>query len=325
MENSIFFCTDRSIVPDDVPPDIPFSDFYRIYYSDMVGRLKQTTLARKDAMVRDKIMPFFASMPMDSISPAAIRQWQNGLIARRYSDTYLKTIDMHLLSIFKYASKYYDIPNPYAKAEHMGGGGAAQMKFWTPEQYRAFIRAFSGRPMQRLAFEMLYWCGIRVGELLALTPADIDVKNHLLRISKTYVRLGGQDLITPPKTRSGVRDVALPDFLTREANDYIRERHLKKSDRLIPRSADFIKYHLREGCEKSGVPRIRIHDIRHSHVSLLIDQGFTAAAIAERVGHKHISTTMNVYAHLFPDRKATLVRALERMREGTFEWEAGHE
>lgn len=83
---------------------------------------------------------------------------------------------------------------------------------------------------------------------------------------------------------------------------------------------DFLKHHLHTGCKRSGVPQIRIHDIRHSHVSLLIDQGFTAAAIAERVGHKHISTTMNVYAHLFPNRQAMLVEALEQMHAGTFVW-----
>jgi integrase len=80
-----------------------------------------------------------------------------------------------------------------------------------------------------------------------------------------------------------------------------------------------LKYYLERGCKKSGVRQIRIHDIRHSHVSLLIDQGFSAIAIAERVGHKHISTTMNVYAHLFPNRQTMLVDALTAMHDGSFQ------
>ena len=250
---------------------------------------------------------------MSAITPRTIRCWQAGLLSQGYSDTYLKTIDMHLFAIFKYAAKYYDFPNPYAKAEHMGSGSARSMKFWTLQQYRAFIRVFEDQPMVFVAFELLYWCGIRVGEMLALTPQDIDEKKHLLKITKTYVRHGRQDIISPPKTESSIRNVAMPDFLFHEVMDYIADAGLKKNDRLVPRSVDFLKYHLKSGCKKSGTPPIRIHDIRHSHVSLLINQGFTAVAIAERVGHKHISTTMNVYAHLFPNRQAMLVEALENM------------
>ena len=315
MENSIFLTTDLSIVPEAVTPDILFSDFYRIYFSDMEGRLKQTTLARKNAIICDKILPTFASLPMNAITPQIIRRWQTGLLAQNYSDTYLKTIDMHLFSVFKYAAKYYDLPNPYVKADHMGSGNAKSMQFWTLQQYRSFIREFREQPMVFIAFELLYWCGIRVGELLALTPQDIDEKKHLLKITKTYVRHGHRDIISPPKTENSVRNVAMPDFLFSEVMDYISASGLKKNDRLIPRSTDFLKYHLKNGCQKSGVPKIRIHDIRHSHVSLLINQGFTAIAIAERVGHKHISTTMNVYAHLFPNRQEMLVQALEKMHE----------
>jgi len=325
MENSIFFNTDLTIIPDEVSEDILFCDFYRIYYSDMEGRLKQTTLARKNAIICDKVLPTFASLPMNKITPQLIRRWQTGLISQGYSPTYLKTIDMHFFSVFKYAAKYYGFENPYARADHMGSGASRPMQFWTLGQYRTFIRQFQDQPRVFLAFELLYWCGIRVGELLALTPADIDEKKRLLKITKTYVRHNHQDIISPPKTENSVRNVAMPEFLFAEVMDYISAEGLKKNDRLIPRSVDFLKYHLKSGCKKSGVPQIRIHDIRHSHVSLLINQGFTAAAIAERVGHKHISTTMNVYAHLFPNRQALLVDALEAIHDGTFEQFCGKE
>lgn len=321
MEHNIFLTTDLTILPETVTPDILFSDFYRIYKSDMEGRLKPTTLARRDAIICDKILPTFASMPMNTISPQHIRSWQNSLIAQGYSPTYLKTIDMQLFAVFKYGAQYYDFENPYSKADHMGSGNARSMQFWTLAQYRTFIREFSDQPRVYLAFELLYWCGIRVGELLALTPADIDEKKHQLKITKTYVRHDHRDIISVPKTENSVRNVALPDFLFQELTDYIRSAGLKQNERIIPRSVDFLTYHLRAGCAHSGVPKIRIHDIRHSHVSLLIDQGFTAAAIAERVGHKHISTTMNVYAHLFPNRQAMLVQALEQMHDGTFRME----
>lgn len=159
---------------------------------------------------------------------------------------------------------------------------------------------------------------MRAGELLALIPDDFDDKNRLVKITRTYTRHAGQDIISPPKTENGIRNVALPEFLLQEVTEYITSEGIRKNERIIPHSIDFLKYHLQHGCKKSGVKQIRIHDIRHSHVSLLIDQGFTAAAIAERVGHKHISTTLNVYAHLFPNRQTMLVDTLEAMHDGTY-------
>ena len=316
--NTIFLTTDLSIVPPTIKPDILFKDFYDIYRSDMEGRLKQTTLARKHAIICDKVLPSFAMIPMNQITPQHIRRWQTELISQGYSDTYLKTIDMHLFAIFKYANKYYDFSNPYSKADHMGTSNARSMQFWTLEEYRTFSQSLNEQPRAFLAFELLYWCGLRVGELLALTPNDIDNKKQLLKITKTYVRHHRKDIISPPKTENSIRNVALPEFLYRELKAYIILHNIKKNERIIPHSVDFLKYYLRLGCQKTGVKLIRIHDIRHSHVSLLINQGFTAAAIAERVGHKHISTTMNVYAHLFPNRQAMLVQALEEMHKGTF-------
>lgn len=318
MKNNIFLTTDSSVVPDSLPPDILFSDFYEIYYSDMEGRLKPTSLFIKNAIIKDKVLPKFGSIPMNKISPQFIRHWQTELLSEDYSDTYLKTIDMHLFSVFKYAAQYYDFPNPYEKTDHIGTGNANSMKFWTLQDYHRFIQCIPKQSTEFLAFELLYWTGMRVGEMLALMPQDFNRKEMIVKISKTYTRHHGEDYISTPKTENSVRSISLPRFLFKEVMDYIKANNIKKNERLIPHTTAFLKYHLSVGCKKSGVPMIRIHDIRHSHVSLLINQGFSAIAIAERVGHKHVSTTMNVYAHLFPNRQDRLVRALEAIHEGRF-------
>ncbi len=321
MADNIFLTTDpEAVVIETLPDDISFGEFYERYLLETEGRQKPTTRARREAMVRDKILPAFADVPLREITPWCIRGWQNSLIRQGYRPTYLKTIDMQLYSVLKYAAKYYDYENPYDKVSHMGSGKADAMHFWSLEEYRRFIRACDGQPMVYLAFEILYWTGMRVGEMLALTPGDIDPNKRLLSITKTYVRHDHQDMISPPKTPGSIRTVAMPVFLCQEITEYIQENGIRPQERIIPRTSDFIKHHLRQGCERSGVPRIRIHDIRHSHVSLLVDQGFTAAAIAERVGHKHISTTMNVYAHLFNSRQEKLIEALEQMHAGTYVW-----
>ena len=91
------------------------------------------------------------------------------------------------------------------------------MLFWTKEEYKLFAKEMMDKPLSYYAFQLLYWCGIRSGELLALTPADFNFKKKTLRINKSYQRLNGQDLITTPKTEKSNRVITMPQFLTEES------------------------------------------------------------------------------------------------------------
>ena len=97
------------------------------------------------------------------------------------------------------------------------------MLFWTKEEYLKFIDAMMDKPMLYYAFEILYWCGIREGELLALRPADFDFEKKTLRINKSYQRLQGKDVITTPKTKKSNRVIQMPDFLCAEIQDYFKQ------------------------------------------------------------------------------------------------------
>lgn len=172
----------------------------------------------------------------------------------------------------------------------------------------------SYKPLSYYAFEMLYWCGIREGELLALTPADFDFEAETVRINKSYQRLKGEDVITSPKTRKGNRTIKMPKFLCEEIQDCLKMYYdLKDSDRLFPVSKHYLFSEMERGCKAMGVKRIRIHDLRHSHVSLLIDMGFTALAIGNRVGHEAEKITYR-YAHLFPSVQTEMANRLDMER-----------
>lgn len=102
---------------------------------------------------------------------------------------------------FNHAIKYYGLQiNPAQKAGNMGSEMTKEMLFWTKEEYLKFIDTMMDKAMLYYAFEVLYWCGIREGELLALTPADFDFEKKTLRINKSYQRIGGEDVVTTPKT-----------------------------------------------------------------------------------------------------------------------------
>ena len=170
------------------------------------------------------------------------------------------------------------------------------------------------KPISYYAFEMLYWCGIREGELLALNASDFDFKNSTVSIHKSYQRIKGQDVITSPKTPKSNRVIKMPQFLCEEMQDYIRMFYSPdKEERIFPISKHYLHSEMDRGCKETGVKRIRIHDLRHSHISLLIDMGFTALAIADRVGHESIDITYR-YAHLFPTRQTEMSDKLDSLR-----------
>ena len=107
-----------------------------------------------------------------------------------YAPTYLKTLQSELSALFNHAVRFYELKsNPVVKAGPLGKGKAEEMLFWTKEEYLKFIEAVKDKPYSYHAFQILYWCGLRVGELLALTSQDIDFDNKVIRITKSYHRV----------------------------------------------------------------------------------------------------------------------------------------
>lgn len=301
--------------------DMTFDSFVKQYTADMQTRIKENTWATKEHIIRTKIIPYFGKQKMSSITAQQIITWQNELMnykdenGKSLSPVYLKTINNQLSAIFNHAVKYYNLrENPCKKAGSMGKKKNREMLFWTKEEYLKFAEVMMDKPLSFYAFEMLYWCGIREGELLALTPADFDFEKCTVSITKSYQRLNGQDLITTPKTEKSNRVIKMPQFLADEMQDYLRQLYgIEPNDRMFTVTKSYLHREMNRGAKEAGVKRIRIHDIRHSAVSLLIDMGFSATAIADRVGHESIDITYN-YAHLFPSKQTEMAEKLNMER-----------
>lgn len=298
-------------------PDILFENLYFAYLDEMSVRLKHSTMLIKKNICETKILPYFANKKVDEIRAIDIRRWQDLLMSEKnsYSMTYLKNINNQLSAIINFARKYYNLEsNPCEQAGSIGSGRAEGMKCWTLEEFLSFREGISNKKNSLVCFDVLYWTGMREGELLALTEKDIDFQKKEIYINKTYQRLEKQDIISSPKTRKSRRRVSIPDFLCKELKAYREDPQFDETkERFFPFSKSFLNYEMKRGCKKAGVKKIRVHDIRHSHVSLLIDQGFDALVIAERVGHENVSTTLNTYAHLFPSKQTALVSSLENL------------
>ena len=307
--------------------DMTFGEFVQAYTRDMKPKLKHNTWLTKEHILRTKLLPYFENKKMCDIRAKDIIQWQNEQISYRdekgkpYAPTYLKTLQSELSALFNHAVRFYELKsNPVVKAGSLGKGKAEEMLFWTKEEYLKFIEAVKDKPYSYQAFQILYWCGLRVGELLALTPQDIDFDNKVIRITKSYQRLEGKDVITDPKTPKSKRNVSMPDFLCEELKEYIGRLYgLLPTDRIFHLTKSFLHHEMTRGAGKAGVKRIRIHDLRHSHVSLLISMGFSAVSIGNRVGHESVDITFR-YAHMFPTEQIQMAELLNaEFKEGTKE------
>ena len=302
--------------------DMTFNSFVGHYAEDMQTRLKENTWETKKHIIETKLVPYFGKLKMCNITAQQIITWQNELInykddkGKTYSPVYLKTIHNQLSAIFNHAVRYYNLKeNPCKKAGSMGKKKNREMLFWTKEEYQKFSEVMMDKPLSYYAFQMLYWTGIREGELLALTPADFDFEKGTVKISKTYQRIKGQDLITSPKTKKSNRTVQMPEFLCTEMQEYFGMQYgLKKKDRAFNITKSYLHHEMDRGSKAAGAKRIQIHDLRHSHISRLIDMGFSAVAIADRVGHESIEITYR-YAHLFPSKQKEMAVKLDFMNK----------
>ena len=297
--------------------DMTFGEFWKLYTEDVKNYVKLNTWLTKEHIVDTKILPYFKNLKMNEITPGDVRKWQNEMVAFRYengkcySQTYKKTMHNILSAIFNHACRFYNLKsNPARQAGNMGREEKKEMLFWTTEEYKKFSEAVIDKPVSFYAFEMLYWTGMRLGELLALTLADIDFENKKLHITKSYQYINGEDIITDPKTEKSRRDVVIPDFLVEELRQFIGMLYgYGRDDRIFQITKSYLHHEMSRGAKAAGVKRIRIHDLRHSHISLLIRLGFSAVAIGNRVGHESQTITFH-YAHMFPTEQIEMADKL---------------
>ena len=151
--------------------DIEFGNFLEIYYKDMDVRLREHTMYTKRYIIDLKIRPYFEKKILSEITVADVRAWQNELLmykdknGKGYSQTYLKTINCQLTAIFNYAIRYYNLQdNPCRKAGAIGKSKGEPKDFWMQEEFNDFLETVSDKPETRMAFLLLYWTGMRIGD-----------------------------------------------------------------------------------------------------------------------------------------------------------------
>ena len=307
--------------------EMDFASYAEVYLDDVKRTLKNSTWQQKVYYINASFVPFFGKRKMCDIKAKDVLDWQKYIMEQRndkgepYKPGYLKTLHNQLSAMFNHAIKFYGLKeNPARKAGNMGYETDEEMKFWTKEEYVRFAEVMMDQPVAYYGFQLLYWCGVRIGELLALTPADFDFEKNTLRINKTYNRAkGGIDEITEPKTKTSIRTIMIPESVATEIQEYIgRLFQIDEDQRIFSCSKSFFQSRIKSGAKKANLEQIRVHDLRHSHVSLLFSMGFTAVDIGKRVGHKSTHITYR-YAHMMPSTQKEIANRLDIEFERSFE------
>ncbi|WP_131929995.1 MULTISPECIES: site-specific integrase [unclassified Dehalobacter] len=306
-------------------PNMTFESLVDLYYEDFENRVRGSTQDTKKSMIDTHVLPVFKAKIISEITNADVRRWQNLMLKKKnpkskegksYKPTYLRSINSQLSAILNFAVEYYNLPkNPCARVKAIGKKRADEMKFWTLDQFNEVI-ACEEHPAYHAAFMTLYWTGIREGECLALSPKKVLDAIQSLDINETFKRKDGEDIFDDPKTENSVRVVSMPDFLYQELKYYMNALYgLGKDDRIFYFTKTALNKELDRLAEKAGVERIRVHDLRHSHASLLIELGYRTHAIAKRIGDtpEEVDRT---YAHLYPGKSQDIARELNRHKNG---------
>ena len=219
--------------------NMSFESFVALYEKDVKPKLKLNTWLSKEHIIRTKILPYFKKRKLSEITARDVIDWQNEIRqhtksnGESYSPDYLKNVHTQLSCIFNHAIKYYGLQiNPAAKAGNMGSEQPKEMLFWTKEEYLKFIDAMMDKPMLYYAFEVLYWCGIREGELLALTPTDFDFEKKTAAPDTSVGADDGQSV-------SKNSDISITTF-KEEINDEVvnPQESLEEMYRKIQRMSD---------------------------------------------------------------------------------------
>lgn len=302
-------------------PDMSFSAMCELFLEDKKAHAKLSSYKSEKGRLEAWVIPYFKDKPLNVITAADIRKWQaelktaTGANGKPLSPSYLHNIVMECSAVFNFAVKYYGLArNPCRIAGDNIGKKVKSVQFWTREEFNQFIATFDKSDPFYTAFLVLYYTGMRIGELMALTFADVDLKAGTISINKTYHKIDGKTVITPPKTEKGNRTITIPSFLCKCLDRHMKRIYGATSDTLLfSSSKNPYLQHMKKHETLAGLHHIRLHDLRHSHASLLIELGFSALLVSERLGHENVSTTLDIYSHLFPSKQSEVADKLEKL------------
>ena len=308
---------------------LEFLPLYAEYKNNLRHTVKESSYIAVIQRLEKYIVPEFANFKVTEISSAEIIKWQNKLSDKGLSYKYKSTIRSAFTNFFEYL-KIYNIPSPfdYVKGFKRNKESKKEMLYWTQEEFVKFISVVDNL-RYKCVFSFLYLTGCRKGEACALKWQDLNFDTATVNINKTLTCatdteredsegevLSDKYRITSPKTDNSYRQILLPNNLIVMLKEL---QAISTSEFIFGVDGKFLPFQtLQHAFEKytklAGVKPIRLHDLRHSHASLLINKGenqlSTIYVIAARLGDT-VEMIFKTYGHLFPNTQRDIIHKLD--------------
>lgn len=301
---------------------LTFNNVYKDFILKKEEEVRETTL-NKIKNYYKHIAPYLGDILIDKLTITQYKFWKNELNNKNLCCSYKNKIYKLLCEINKYAKTYYNV---FSSTIVIGGGfidkneKKKEMEFFTLEEFNNFLSVIDS-DLWKTLFQVLFYCGLRQGELQALNWNDIDLKENTISINKTLTtKLKGQKYtIFPQKTKSSYRIIPITNSLKEDLNclyniystldGFDKNWFVFGGIRPIPETT--IQNHKNKYCKQANVKQIRIHDFRHSCASLLISKNADPVLVAKYLGHSDVSMTLNRYSHMYKSKLDEIIKLIE--------------
>ena len=307
-EGAIFMLENKKMIG---RKNMKLKELCDVFYDYKKNKVKNTTLYTY--IQRRKYFKVLDNIEIGKLKLEDYKLWRQSIDTSNLSYRYKNDIQKFLKEILIFAERWYgyDFRNYYNKFDKFRNPNNLENEafdFYTYEEFKKFI-AVENDLKFKIAFELLYYCGIRRGELLALTwnHIDFDKKELLIKQNLVENRINGGYIITSPKTRSSIRTLPLTDFLLKDLEILFKENINKEkfnnswyilgNEKYLPITN--LMNRKNKNCMNAELKQIRLHDFRHSCASLLISKGNNVSVVSRYLGHSKIDETLNTYTHFF--------------------------
>lgn len=302
-----------------------FKKVFDTYQKYMISKLKAQSIRTVTSRFETNILPFFKNYNIYNIKEIDIINWQNEITKLNYSDKYKQTLHTALVSFLNYCITFYGVKrNVASKVGNFKRKNIKnkQYEFYNYEEFNKFIKCVDNEIYKQF-FNFMFFVGTRPGETLALKFSDL--KDDMISINKTldsrYYK--GQRIENSPKTLSSIREIEIDKQLKKDLlelkKDYEKKYNNKKYDYFIfggikPLATTTINRYKEKACIKANIKKIRLHDFRHSHATLLVNQNIMINEISRRLGHSNVTTTLNTYVHTDKEQEKRVINTLNNLR-----------
>ena len=295
-------------------PTLSLNELSKHFLDDYKLHRRPNSYKLTDNNLRLHILPYVGKLPVNEITPLTVRTWQNEILKTDLSKSTIHAINTTFKTIMTYAVKYFNLAySPFMRCEPIGKIEGKHN--FIPLDDWGRLMAVIDNKHDRAAFSLLYWSGVRVGELQGLTPADIDFNNNTININKQYSSDNKE--IAPLKTDKSKRVIAIPDFCMDIVKAYFNALVEIPPYPFTLHTSRGLNYRLKQYCIKADICPVSVHALRHSHASLLIKQGIPVNLISERLGHATPTVTLKIYSHVYENQDNELAKLLHTLGKNT--------